>query len=270
MNPTASKAVRAPVSPANSNRAWQVMRAVAPEVGGTRGRRNPVQSVPANSEQRVQQTCAAMSTLVRKIAFRVARRLPSHVEVDDLIGAGAIGLILAVRQHLNKPRPELERLAVRRIRGAILDHLRAADPLTRRQRAAVTALSRARTALENDGIHADLPEVARHIGIPLRRVEQIDSALANVQLTAVPCESVADEHAVLDSIMQRERQRRLAAALSCLPERLQTLLALYYYDELTYHEISRVLRISRSRVCQLHTQALAVVRRSLGERALEL
>src|SRR5262245_49214104 len=75
-------------------------------------------------EARVEAVCRELQPLLARVAARFARRLPAHVELDDLIGAGAIGMLTAVRQHIDKPAADLTRLVERRIRGSILDHLR--------------------------------------------------------------------------------------------------------------------------------------------------
>jgi RNA polymerase sigma factor FliA len=249
-------------NPSASAGAWANVGARRRKVGVTRGAADPGQH--AARDAHVADVCASLASLVRKVAYRFARRLPAHVELDDLVGAGSLGLVMAVRQHLDKPRGELERLVVQRVRGAMLDHLRGADPLTRRQRAAVGAVQRARAALERDGQKADLEEVAGSIGMSMRRAEQIERRLLSVQITPLTSpESVIDHSDLIERLQQRDRQEKVTKALAMIPERLQILLSLYYYEELTYQEISEVLAISRSRVCQLHAQALEALRRSL-------
>jgi DNA-directed RNA polymerase specialized sigma subunit len=88
----------------------------------------------------VERACTDLQWLVMREARRVARRVPYFTEIDDLIGAGSIGLVTAVQRHIDRPMPILQRFAQLRIRGAILDHLRMNDHLTRRQRAAVGQL----------------------------------------------------------------------------------------------------------------------------------
>ena len=215
-------------------------------------------------EARVEATCRRMSRLLREVAYRLARRLPAHVEVEELIGAGAVGLVTAVRQHLEKPPMELERLAARRIRGAIMDHLRATDHLTRRQRAAVSAMQRARAALERDGTRADIESVASRLGLSTRRATQIHDRLLAVQIGSLDNFEPASPADPVDDLLAREDRERVAAAVAALPKRLRILVSLCYFEELSYRDVSLTLGISRSRVCQLHAQALRALRQSLG------
>lgn len=239
-------------------------------VGTTLGRRNPGHREQDEREARVADACEALAHLPSRIAARFARRLPAHVELDDLVSAGSIGLVLAVRQHVDKPIPDLTRLAEQRVRGAILDFLRGADPLTRRQRAALSALHRARAAV--GPAHASDPvRVARHMGVSVDRVRQIEGRLESVVVTSF--ESIddlprsGDEADPAEQAILNAERRRLMAALAQLSEREQTLLSLYYAEGLTYREIAEVLGISRSRICQLHTAALEALRRRLGAEA---
>lgn len=223
--------------------------------GSTRGR---------SRDQRIDATCKRMSRLLHDVAYRLARRLPTHVEVDELVGAGALGLVTAVRQHLDKPAVELERLAARRIRGAIMDHLRASDHLTRRQRAAVVAVQRARAALERDGDDTDIEAVAKRLGLSTRRATQIQDRLMAVQIGSLEgTEAAAVNDDPIDTMIERESRDSVAAAVASLPRRLQKLIVLCYYQELSYRDVSQTLGISRSRVCQLHAQAMLALRKRL-------
>jgi len=218
--------------------------------------------------QQVDERCRELNYLLGRVAARFARRLPSHVELDDLVGAGGIGLVTAVQQHLDKPLADLKRLAEQRIRGAILDYLRSVDHLTRRQRAAVSALNRAKVRLASEGGDAtDIQTVAADLGITVERARHIESHLAVVQLTSLE-DSDSLKHAGMDPsqlLVDQETKERLSRALTELPERLQTLLSLYYQENLTYKEIGEVLGISRSRICQLHTQAVGELRRLMTD-----
>ena len=239
-------------------------RAKARPVQPTPGSIDPGSARARSREERVDATCRRMSRILRDIAYRVARRLPSHVEVDELMGAGAVGLVTAVRQHLDKPAIELERLASRRIRGAIMDHLRATDYLTRRQRAAVAAVQRARAALEREGDESDIAAVAKRLGLSTRRATQIQDRLMAVQINTLDgIETPAAAIDPVDGMIERESRDQVAAAVAALPRRLRTLLALCYDQELSYRDVSAALGVSRSRVCQLHAQAMRALRKRL-------
>ncbi len=217
-------------------------------------------------EKRVENACAKLSHLLGRVAGRFARRLPSHVELDDLVGAGGVGLVTAVRQHIEKPAPDLKRLVEQRIRGAILDYLRSVDHLTRRQRAAVSAVNRAKLRLAHEGSEQDVGRVAEQLGITLERAEQIQNHLAVVQVTSIEdSEQLRNQGPnPAQEAMHQELKSRLVHSLTRLPKRLQTLLSLYYCESLTYKEIGDLLGISRSRICQLHTQAIAELRNHMA------
>lgn len=262
----------------NKNSAlWSAPRPLGRTGGRARrtlGKANPGSAThpPLGGEvdRRVAEACEQLAYLLPRIAGRFARRLPAHVELDDLVGAGSVGLVAAVQQHIHKPMPELRRLAEQRVRGAILDYLRSLDHLTRRQRAAVTALRRARTALDDgSGRDTDVRQVARAMGVTVARVEHIQNRLAAVQLASFEDQQNVhgDEPDPAAWTAHRQMKAQVAGALATLPERLQTLLSLYYCESLTYKEIGDILGVSRSRVCQLHNQAIEELRLKLTPQA---
>ena len=223
--------------------------------------RKPRETTPVN------QVCSELNWLVMPEARRVARRLPYHTELDELVGAGAIGLVCAVQKHFDRPRPILQRFAQLRIRGAILDHLRANDHLTRRQRAAVVQLRRATEQLERDEQSVDLDTLANVMGMNRDRVAKIKHQLAAVQVTHLEdSERIESGFATPDERLLREDTREsVVRALRALPEKLTTLLSLYYYEGLSYREIGEILGVTDSRVCQLHSQALGILRKKLQQ-----
>ncbi|MEZ4271397.1 MAG: sigma-70 family RNA polymerase sigma factor [Myxococcota bacterium] len=216
-------------------------------------------------EEHIGELCRGLMGVLSKVAGRFARRLPAHVELDDLMGAGAVGMLTAVRQHHDKPMADLTRLAEQRIRGAILDYLRGIDHLTRRQRAAVSAMNKTIHAMRAQGIAPDLQDVAQRMGVSTQRIEQINNELAAVQVTSLDDSlPLADrDPGPAQAAMCTQVKERLVVALEQLPRRLQILLSLYYCESLTYKEIGELLGISRSRICQLHTQAISELRTSL-------
>lgn len=165
--------------------------------------------------------------LVERVAKRVARRLPRSVPLDDLVGAGSLGLIDAVKRFDPARAPSFSAYAELRIRGAILDHLRALDWLPRSMRASV------------------------------KRGES-DAAVIAIDDRAGPgCDGfAANQPSAPTMLEQREVRERLSAAIAALPERTRRVLALYYVDELTLKEVGQVLGVTESRACQLHGEAV--------------
>lgn len=174
--------------------------------------------------------------LVERVAKRVARRLPRSVSIDDLVGAGSLGLIDAVKRFSPERAPSFAAYAELRIRGAILDHLRSCDWLPRTMRASVKRGESEAAVVsvdDRDGMGFD--------------------AFAS---------SAPSAPALLD---HREQRAQLASAIALLPERTRRVLGLYYMEELTLKEIGEVLGITESRVCQLHSEAVARLKGSLSK-----
>jgi RNA polymerase sigma factor for flagellar operon FliA len=178
------------------------------------------------------------AVLIDRAARRLAARAGMPELADELWSAGALGLLDAARRFEPGRDIRFETFAEHRVRGAMLDELRRLDPLPRRLRA-----------------RAERGEIAGLEGVTQPPVSL--EALGN----AAPAEEPsAEERASL-----AQRRDRLAAAISRLPQRWQTVLSLYYVEELTLKEIGQVLEVSEARVSQLHKEALKVLRAALGE-----
>lgn len=208
--------------------------------------------------------------LVRRIAFRMVRRLPPNVEVDDLIGAGAEGLIKAVGAYNPERHPNFEPYAKVRIRGAILDELRANDSLTRYGRSRLSEVSTAIRDLQSElGRQPSEDEVADRLGIPLEQYQRLAGDLARgpalTRLGAVDPDDVdgqsQDPSSAYDDV---ELKQQLVEAMKSLPERTQKVLALYYQEECTQAEIGEILGVTESRVCQILGEASARLRALMG------
>lgn len=211
--------------------------------------------------------------LVKRIAYHLLHRLPSSVQVDDLIQAGMIGLIEASKHYDASQGASFETYAGIRIRGAMLDELRHSDWAPRSLHKKMRQVSEAMREIEHmTGRDARDAEVAQKLGISLDDYHEIlrDSAAARVfSLDAEdpehPLQLGSDEREPL-AIMQEEGfEQALAQCISELPEREQLVMSLYYNDELNLKEIGQVLEVSESRVCQIHGQALARIRARLSD-----
>jgi RNA polymerase sigma factor for flagellar operon FliA len=208
--------------------------------------------------------------LVKVIGNRIAARLPRSIDVQDLRSAGVFGLIRAIENFDISRGTRFESYCATRVHGAILDELRAQDWVPRlvRNRAEIyrTAFTTLRARLDRDPSDR---EVAVHLGLPDEEVETLrrESNLTTVYTLCREDESNEDPHLLrkldvlvdhhsqvpFDDLVTRDLAASLAASLS-RPER--TVVALYYHDNLTMKEIGRVMRISESRVCQIHTKLL--------------
>lgn len=218
--------------------------------------------------------------LVKYVAGRVGTGLPAHVDIADLVQSGVFGLWDAISRFEPERGLKFETYAMQRIRGAILDELRAQDWVPRsvrsRARDVERALERLEGRLQRSATDA---EVAVELGVSVADLRelyaqlQLTSVIALDELMAVgrggtsiaetlPDDAAQEPGAVLDSV---ESRRLLAEAVSQLTDRDQVVVSLYYFENLTLAEIGRVLGVTESRVCQLHTRAVLRLRSKLLE-----
>ncbi len=212
--------------------------------------------------------------LVRRIAMRLARRVPSHISIGDLISCGWVGLVEAfARSAPEMPTEEFEAYASHRVRGAMLDYLRGLDPATRQARNASRRVTRSITDLTRDlGRPPEEEEIADALGLDLdgyrNLLTQISSAgMSRLEIVDLDQIDVAsDKNEAPDEVAdQRMLAAHVAGAIERLPLRLQQVLALYYQEDCTLREIGAVLQVSESRVCQLHAEAMHRLRADIGK-----
>jgi RNA polymerase sigma factor for flagellar operon FliA len=209
--------------------------------------------------------------LVRRMAFRMARRLPPNVDVNDLIGAGTEGLLKAVQNYDAERYPHFEPYAKTRIRGAILDELRANDSLTRYGRSRMAEITNTIKQLQHMlGRQPAEDEIAAKLGMPLEQYQRMTGDLMRGPtlqgLSSVSADDAESSSATPDAVLlDSDMKRRLGAAMAKLTERTQHVLALYYQEECTQAEIGEILGVTESRVCQVLGEATARLRALLEE-----
>ena len=221
--------------------------------------------------------------LVRNVASRMAHGFPKSVELNDLISTGAIGLIEALKNFDPDRGVKFETFAVPRIRGAILDELRALDWVPRSTRAKARELDRSTVHLENKfGRVPTRPELARQMKIS---TEELAAVLEDVtgttllsldelvyreednrQVPRVETLEAPQSNTILGDIERQQLRAYLINAISSLTEQEKLVIALYYYEELTLREIGDVMNISESRVSQIHTKSVGKLRTMVRER----
>jgi RNA polymerase sigma factor for flagellar operon FliA len=225
--------------------------------------------------------------LVKVIGNRIAARLPRSIDVQDLRSAGVFGLMSAI-QHFDLERgTPFESYCARRVRGAILDELRSQDWVPRLVRHRATAFHQAqRTLRERLGREPSTHETAEEMGTSPEVAERLrrDSNLTSV-FTLAPQDEREDDPRVLrrlDVLMDKDSEIPFERMVShdlathlfqTLHGHQRTVIALYYKEGLTMKEIGRVMGISESRVCQIHSQTLRRLKAqldALGERGLTL
>lgn len=220
--------------------------------------------------------------LVKFVAHRVASRLPSHVELDDLIHSGILGLMDAVEKFDPERNIKFKTYAELRVKGAILDGLRDLDWVPRSLRRKKKDIEGAYHMLEQQlGRAATDEEVAVHLGIPLEELHKNLDDLKGVTLgtfmdagedgegenliSFVPDPDAEDPLTVFQA---KELKNILKDSVDFLPKKERFVVQLYYFDELTMKEIGTLLNITESRVSQLHTKAMLRLRGRLQERQI--
>lgn len=207
--------------------------------------------------------------LVRFLARQLHARLPQHVELDDLVSAGTLGLLDAVARFDGEKKVQFRSYAQFRIRGAMMDSLRAADWSSRTLRRQGRLVEQARGVLNGQGFEAPSEQqVAELMGIPLATYRHLLSDLKRLELGSLEDEREGAEEQAIDSVpgvpsdnplfryLQGELKDALSAAIGDLPEKERLVVKLYYYEDLTMKEIAEVLGVVGSRVSQLHASGI--------------
>src|SRR5688572_283840 len=220
--------------------------------------------------------------LVKYVAGRVGSGLPAHVEQADLVSYGTFGLIDAITRYEPTREVKFESYAMARIRGAIIDELRNTDWIPRSVRMKARQFERATAALEAklqrtpteeeiaDEMDMDVEEVRKFLGqLSLVNVVALDEMLSDDDGGGSPrlVDTLKDTSALDPQAMAEHGEARqlLARAVEQLPEREKVVVSLYYFEGLTLADIGRVLGVTESRICQLHTKAVLHLRTKLAD-----
>jgi RNA polymerase sigma factor for flagellar operon FliA len=233
-------------------------------------RRSTDESLRASIRDRLILTYAP---LVKYVAGRLGSGLPAHVDEGDLVSYGLLGLIGAIERYEPDRDVKFETYAIARIKGAIIDELRALDWVPRSVRSRAREIERAVGELESKlGRAPSDDEIAGKVGIS---VEELEDNLTEISRTSIAAldelwtvSAGGDQIAFIDTLedetapdpqtalSQTELREAIGEAIARLPEREKLVVTLYYYEELTLREIGEVLGVTESRVSQLHTKAI--------------
>jgi RNA polymerase sigma factor FliA len=219
------------------------------------------------------------SPLVRRLAHQMIAKLPANVEIDDLIQVGMIGLTDALSRFDAAQGVQFETFATQRIRGAMLDELRGSDWMSRGSRKQQRSIEAAVHKLEQKlGRAPQESEIAAEMGLPLVEYQELLGKVRGTQLVYLEDMSgddgdndfldrhVGDAAANPMAQLQDHRMREaLVQAIKTLPEREQYVMSMYYEHDMNLKEIAAVLKVTESRVCQLHSQCIARLRVKLRD-----
>jgi RNA polymerase sigma factor for flagellar operon FliA len=226
---------------------------------------------PVNSSR--EKLVMEYAPLIKYIAQKIAARLPANIELDDLISSGVIGLMDAIEKYDSRRDNKFKTYAEFRIRGAILDELRAQDWVPRSVREKAKVLERVYAKIEQaSGRQATDEEVCAELNITQEEYHDLLNQVRSVSLLSyddISNFSKADKrslHGVGDAGAKAPTpfnevnvayiKKMISEAIQDLPEKQRLVLSLYYYEDLNLKEIGRVLDVTESRVSQLHTQAI--------------
>jgi len=223
-------------------------------------------------------TLKQYSGLVRRLAHQMIAKLPANVEIDDLIQVGMIGLTDALSRFDAAQGVQFETFATQRIRGAMLDELRQNDWLPRSIRKAFRQIEVAISKLEQQLGHAPGErEIAAELGISLADYQVMLREARGYQLFHIEDFETDSESGLfdrlcpdnggnpLDKVQDSKFRAALVKAIEALPEREMQLMGMYYEQEMNFKEIAEVFKVSESRICQLHSQAVARLRARLKD-----
>ena len=219
------------------------------------------------------------SSLVRRLAHQMIAKLPANVELDDLIQVGMIGLADALSRFDAKQGVQFETFATQRIRGAMLDELRGGDWMSRGTRRQQRSIESAVHKLEQKlGRAPHESEIAAEMELSLPDYQELLGKVRGTQLVYLEDMSgdegdddyldrhvIDDDHEPLGMLQDQRMRQALVDAIKNLPEREQYVMSMYYEHDMNLKEIAAVLKVTESRVCQLHSQSIARLRVKLRE-----
>jgi len=220
------------------------------------------------------------SPMIKYVANRIAMRLPPHIEVDDLISVGVLGLMDAISKYDSSRGAKFKTYAEFRVRGAILDELRAMDWVPRSIRQKASNVDKVVQSLQAKLSRApEDEEVAKEMGLSLDQFHDTLNETKSIPIFSLEDLGIAKEsgeqQSLLDCLAGKadadpqtqirliELKEIIAKAIDALPEKERLMVSLYYYEELTMKEIGAVLEITESRVSQIHSKAVYRLRTKL-------
>ncbi len=231
------------------------------------------------SEKKKEEIITEFLPYIKYTAYRLSWKLPHHITIDDLISVGLMGLMDALSR-FEPGKVKLKTYAELRIKGAMIDELRATAWIPRSMRKKIETINKARAVLERKhGRKPDDIEVAKSMSMPLNEYFKIlqyatssspirledfkNNKYSDSDLNITECIADPKAKSPFEVLQEKDTKEQLSELIETLPEKERLVLALYYYEEMTMQEIGRVLSITESRVCQVHSQALGKLKNKL-------
>ena len=205
--------------------------------------------------------------LVKYVAGRLRTRMPESVDQDDLVSDGVLGLMDAIERFEPARGLSFQTFAVPRIRGAIIDGMRAMDFVPRSVRDKLRAVQRAQVALEERlGRSPEDTEIARELGIPVQQLRDLNRQATSNHANLDDFDLADGLSSAADlRVEQNDVNASLMRVVDQLVERDQVIIALYYFEGLTLAEIGQVLGVTESRISQVHRRVTETLRKRLGD-----
>ncbi|MCC6141084.1 MAG: FliA/WhiG family RNA polymerase sigma factor [Nitrospira sp.] len=228
------------------------------------------QAIPSGDAHR-EQLIKEFAHVIRAMAHRLAFRLPAYLDAEDLISVGTIGLMDAMDKYDPNREAKFKTYAEFRIRGAMLDEIRSMDWIPRSVHERIGLLQKTHITLLNRLGRPPLDEeVASELKMPLDELDDFISRARGAVMISIDdlglqepdghkvVKMLADTHHPdpLSTLVNEREREAIGDAIQGLPEKERLVLTLYYYEELTMKEIGELLKVTESRVCQIHTKAI--------------
>jgi len=201
---------------------------------------------------------------VKAMAYRLKERLPPSIEFDDLVSIGAEELIKLARRYDKQQNDSFWGYGKTRVYGAMLDYLRSLDIVSRANRKLIKTIDEAvQRYVDAHGVEPDNAWIAAQVGESEEKVKEARRVAAIYNVLPLDDHLEGTQKETFETIEQEELIEKILVILKTLPKRDQMIMQMYYFDELTYREISEILDITPSRISQVHKRVIEKIREQL-------
>ena len=202
---------------------------------------------------------------VKAMAYRLKERLPRSIEFDDLVSIGAEELIKLARRYDKNQNDSFWGYGKTRVYGAMLDYLRSLDIVSRANRRMIKMIDEVIAQyMDEHGVEPENRYIAEVLGEDEQKIKEVRRVAAIYNVLPLDDQLESDQKDTLEQIEQEELIEKIMEVLETLPKRDQLIMQLYYFEELTYKEISEILDITPSRISQVHKRVITKIRDMIG------